>query len=136
MTAWRINGRDVPEDVLKNLLDDALPPHRAVKTAKGVWIYLKGRSYFLESVRVSRSSVSGGGSSDGIISSPMPGKIFKVSVKNGEVVTTGQELVVLEAMKMEHVLRAPCDGKVADLKVSPGDLVESGQALAKVTGGS
>ena len=53
-------------------------------------------------------------------------------MRQGDRVTAGQALVVLEAMKMEHTVAAPLDGVLTALHVQPGDQVESGQALAVV----
>ena len=47
-----------------------------------------------------------------VVLSPMPGKVIKVGAREGEAVKQGTMLVVLEAMKMEHVVNAPCDGYV------------------------
>lgn len=63
---------------------------------------------------------------------PMTGTVFRVSVKEGDAVTAGQTLIVLEAMKMEHRVSAPEDGVVRSLSVKEGDLVDSGEILAIV----
>jgi acetyl/propionyl-CoA carboxylase alpha subunit len=73
-----------------------------------------------------------GGSGDGAIRSPMPGKIVAVAVKDGAKVKKGAPLVTLEAMKMEHALTAPFDGRVAELKVKAGDQVAEGVLLVKL----
>ena len=61
--------------------------------------------------------------------SPMPGLVAQVSVAVRQQVKEGDRMVVLEAMKMEHVLRAPRDGIVAQVAVAPGDQVKAGVAL-------
>jgi propionyl-CoA carboxylase alpha chain len=61
--------------------------------------------------------------------SPMPGLIISIAVASGEEVKAGQELAVLEAMKMENVLRAERDGKVAAVEVKPGATVAADQVL-------
>jgi acetyl/propionyl-CoA carboxylase alpha subunit len=60
---------------------------------------------------------------------PMPGKVVKVLVKDGETVKSGQILLVLEAMKMEQTTRSPADGVVKQVKVREGDQVTAGQIL-------
>ncbi|UIJ44109.1 ATP-grasp domain-containing protein [Sphingomonas cannabina] len=69
---------------------------------------------------------------DGAILAPMPGRITAVEVAAGERVATGQKLVTLEAMKMEHGLTAPFDGIVAELDVEPGAQVSEGRMLVRV----
>jgi propionyl-CoA carboxylase alpha chain len=61
--------------------------------------------------------------------SPMPGLIVSVAVAPGEPVKAGQELAVLEAMKMENVLRAERDAVVEDIRVAPGATVAADQVL-------
>ncbi len=71
------------------------------------------------------------GAADGCIA-PMPGKIIKVLVTEGESVKAGQALVVMEAMKMEHTLTAPHDGNVTALRAEPGQQVDGGAVLAVI----
>jgi len=59
----------------------------------------------------------------------MPGRVVQVLVKEGEKVSRGQGLVVLEAMKMENEIQAEHDGVVGKVLVKPGDTVEGGDPL-------
>ncbi|MXO91882.1 acetyl/propionyl/methylcrotonyl-CoA carboxylase subunit alpha [Pontixanthobacter aquaemixtae] len=70
--------------------------------------------------------------SDGAILAPMPGKVIAVDVAEGDTVTAGQRLMVLEAMKMEHGLTAPFDGTVTELAASVGGQVQVEAVLAVV----
>ena len=70
---------------------------------------------------------------EGALTAPMPGKVVKVLVAEGEEVAAGAPLVVLEAMKMEHTVRAPEPGVVRAIHVAPGDQVEADRLLAIVT---
>ena len=63
------------------------------------------------------------------IRAPMPGKVVKILVRPAEVVTAGQGLVIVEAMKMENELRAGRAGVVAEILVSEGVAVEAGQVM-------
>ncbi|MCI5193681.1 MAG: acetyl/propionyl/methylcrotonyl-CoA carboxylase subunit alpha [Candidatus Electrothrix sp. AU1_5] len=60
---------------------------------------------------------------------PMPGLLMKLAVQAGEEVTAGQELAVIEAMKMENVLRAPADGKIVRIAASLGDCLTVDQVI-------
>ena len=64
-----------------------------------------------------------------LVRSPMPGLIVRVAVASGDDVKLGQELCVLEAMKMENVLRAERDGVVAEVRIGPKDTVAADQVL-------
>ncbi|MCP9958907.1 acetyl/propionyl/methylcrotonyl-CoA carboxylase subunit alpha [Streptomyces sudanensis] len=66
------------------------------------------------------------------LTAPMPGTVTVVKVAVGDEVTAGQGLLVVEAMKMEHVISAPHDGTVVELDVTPGTTVAMDQVLAVV----
>ncbi|KOV94426.1 acetyl-COA carboxylase [Streptomyces sp. NRRL B-3648] len=66
------------------------------------------------------------------LTAPMPGTVTVVKVAVGDEVAAGQSLLVVEAMKMEHVISAPHDGTVAELDVTPGTTVAMDQVLAVI----
>ncbi len=63
------------------------------------------------------------------VQAPIPGVILTVAVKPGDAVKSGQELCLLEAMKMKNAIRANRDGKIANVLIAPGDAVRHGQVL-------
>jgi 3-methylcrotonyl-CoA carboxylase alpha subunit len=66
---------------------------------------------------------------DGVLTAPMPGKVIRQMVAEGDQVRAGAPLLVLEAMKMEHTVAAPADGRIAALYVAAGEQVEEGIVL-------
>ncbi|MCC6623859.1 MAG: biotin/lipoyl-binding protein [Deltaproteobacteria bacterium] len=62
----------------------------------------------------------------------MPGKVVKVLVQPGDVVTKGQPLLVVEAMKMEHALKAPRPGRVTLVRAAAGEQVVPGAPLVEL----
>ncbi len=66
------------------------------------------------------------------ILSPMPGKIVEISVKEGDTVLDGQELLVLEAMKMENPIASTIDGKIKSICVALNDTVNTKQVLVEI----
>jgi len=68
----------------------------------------------------------------GSLLAPMPGLVRRVLVEVGAIVTAGQPLLVLEAMKMEQTVAAPAAGVVAELRAKAGEQVAAGQVLAVV----
>jgi len=68
-----------------------------------------------------------------VIRSPMPGRISKLLVSQGELIETGQGLFILEAMKMENEIKAPCSGIVKHISVNEGDAVEKNVVLIEIS---
>ncbi len=63
------------------------------------------------------------------LKAPMPGLVINIDVKTGDIVNEGDNLLVLEAMKMENVIKAVGTGTVKEIKISKGDKVEKDQVL-------
>jgi acetyl-CoA carboxylase biotin carboxyl carrier protein len=63
------------------------------------------------------------------VTAPVSGTVWKILVRVGDAVQSEDELMILEAMKMENPIYAPVDGKIAAIKVAVGDQVESNQVL-------
>ena len=92
-------------------------------------VFADGQSF--EFARAARGT-GAAAASDGAILAPMPGKVIALDVAEGDSVTAGQRLMVLEAMKMEHALTAPFDGVVSELSASEGAQVQVETVLAMV----
>ncbi|WP_238007023.1 biotin carboxylase N-terminal domain-containing protein [Dactylosporangium sp. AC04546] len=111
---------------------------RSYAVARGadglVWIGRDGRTWALrdhEALDAVGGHSSGAG---GPVLSPMPGTVTVVAVGEGEAVTAGQTLAVVEAMKMEHVLTAPIDGTVSELRARVGVNVAKDAVLMIIEG--
>ena len=101
--------------------------------ARSGWVHhVDGPSGYARLVERPRFSETAREDDPGSLHAPMPGRIVKVEIGEGDEVTDGQVVIVLEAMKMEHSLRAPYDGVVRSVTASPGDQVEAGQVLVVV----
>ncbi|MFF5708059.1 acetyl/propionyl/methylcrotonyl-CoA carboxylase subunit alpha [Streptomyces sp. NPDC012756] len=103
--------------------------HRA-----GSWLGRDGDSWHVldhDPVEAALSGARHGGADT--LAAPMPGTVTVVKVAVGDEVEAGQSLLVVEAMKMEHVISAPHAGTVTELDVTPGTTVAMDQILAVVT---
>jgi acetyl-CoA/propionyl-CoA carboxylase biotin carboxyl carrier protein len=79
--------------------------------------------------------VAGAGGRDAIVS-PMQGTVLSVQVAEGDSVTAGQVICIVEAMKMENEVHSVREGVVAELSVSPGELVRTGEVICLVVAGA
>jgi acetyl/propionyl-CoA carboxylase alpha subunit len=108
---------------------------RSVRVARAgarAWVLSEGQLFaFLEQPQFPEP---GTGAVAGGLTAPMPGKVVKVLVTEGQEVAANAPLVVLEAMKMEHTVRAPAAGTVRAIHVAVGDQVDTDRVLAVVTG--
>ncbi len=70
---------------------------------------------------------------DGEVPSPLSAVVVSVDVKEGDSVKEGDQLITLEAMKMNTLVTAPVAGTIGEILVGPGDAVEEGQGLLKIS---
>ena len=96
------------------------------------WIKAYGGMHQIE-VRDLEAVISRPRSGDGRIKAPIPGLITRLLVEPGDEVEAGQPMLVLEAMKMENIIRANRAGTVAAIPVSPGQTVMNNEVLAEIS---
>jgi acetyl-CoA/propionyl-CoA carboxylase biotin carboxyl carrier protein len=106
--------------------------YSVVHSGGTVWLAADGRvTGFREQERLAGDRA--GAASDGAVTAPMPGTVTVVQVSVGDQVEAGTPLLVVEAMKMEHVLTAPLAGTVTELGVAAGRPVRLDERVAVVT---
>ncbi len=96
----------------------------------GTEVYVDGGGTSTAFAEVPRFPLPGAAGHAGSLVAPTPGMVVRVLAAEGDQVTAGQPLVVLEAMKMEHTVTAPAGGTVTALPVAAGDQVTTGQVIA------
>ena len=96
------------------------------------WVTVNGQTFVLTKSSGARRSGYGGQHAAGELTAPMPGQVRAVNVSEGDAVTKGQTLLVLEAMKMEIRIHAPQDGVVKKLLVKQSQTVEREQVLIDI----
>ncbi|MBT1184281.1 acetyl/propionyl/methylcrotonyl-CoA carboxylase subunit alpha [Streptomyces sp. CJ_13] len=122
------------EDRVTVELDGVTHTFSHARSPEGTWLGRDGDSWHVQAHDPVTAALSGRGHAGAeTLAAPMPGTVTVVKVAVGDKVTAGQSLLVVEAMKMEHVISAPHSGTVAELDVSPGTTVAMDQVLAVVT---
>ncbi len=101
-----------------------------VRDGEVIHLFWRGTAYRLE--EDGEGSRSAPRAVSGALEAPMPGRVIAVRVEPGQAVTKGQELLVVEAMKMENALRAPRDGTVKSVAARAGDMVSAGVVLVEL----
>jgi biotin carboxyl carrier protein len=104
-------------------------------TDEGWQVMLRGQLYQIdiEDERQRRLRMASGGASTQSgelkLKAPMPGLIIDVPVEEGQDITKGDNLIILESMKMQNEIKSPREGKVARISVKAGDSVNQNQVL-------
>lgn len=98
---------------------------RNFRRGRPSWYYAKESADEAEA----KASVDKIARTEGMIHPPMPGRVISIKVKEGDSVTVGTPLLLLEAMKMQNEISSPIDGKVVEITVSEGSLVDVGDML-------
>ena len=96
------------------------------------WVTVNGRTLVFSKSGAGRRSGVGLHHAAGELTAPMPGQVRTLNVKEGETVTKGQTLLLLEAMKMEIRVQSPQNGVVKKLMVVQGQTVEREQTLIEI----
>ncbi|MEE2747863.1 MAG: biotin/lipoyl-containing protein [Candidatus Thermoplasmatota archaeon] len=99
-----------------------------VKVQDDWWIHIDGRIHVLS---IDEQGLSGSGDESGM-SAPMPGKILELLCDIGDQVESGQTLIVMEAMKMEHRIAANVSGTIAAIHHAAGEQVDAGATLIDI----
>ena len=103
----------------------------------GLWnVTIEGKSFNIEiegssvgDTSVSKRKRANRGKKSGTISSTIPGKIVSISAKEGQMVSEGDVVMILEAMKMQNEIQAALSGTVTAINCKPGDSVEANSPL-------
>jgi biotin carboxyl carrier protein len=137
---WIADGRrasllEVEPGIYSVLLGNKSFEARVEPVEDGLAVHIRGRRFVVEvndprKLRRAGSGVHREGRQK--VVSPMPGKVVRVLVSEGDAVTAGQGLLVVEAMKMQNEMKAPKPGRVAALPVREGATVAAGEVLVVI----
>ena len=101
----------------------------SAKVGDNWWVHIDGHTFCIEKIEAGSSDDG----TDGGMIAPMPGKILEVLVEKGQSVASGDLLLVMEAMKMEHRIVANVNGVIAMMNLKQGDQVQQGDVLVEIS---
>jgi biotin carboxyl carrier protein len=96
------------------------------------WVFLDGRVYVIDAAPAGSVRRRARGHDEGALAAPMPATVVKINVEPGQIVSRGDVLIMLEAMKMELSIKAPRDASVKTIGCKPGELVQPGVPLLEL----
>lgn len=121
------------EDLPEATITPAYAPARAAGAARVAPVEAKvarvSREAAAPAPPAPRKPAAGGGA--GTLTAPMPGVVLEVNVKEGDAVVRGQQIAVLEAMKMQNSIKSPRAGTIAEICVAAGQAVGHGDAIVR-----
>ena len=148
---WRLNARPVltiesdgvrrPVAIDPDAIAVAEPPAMTARAGNVLHLDLDGRSIAFRiapppdidaSARAAATYATSGASGRAELLAPMPGSVLRIHVAPETIVSPGDPVVTLEAMKMEHVVAATVQGRVTEIRVRPAEQVTRGQLLAVI----
>ena len=119
-------------DVLHFSNDGVLGSATFVAEGANLWFSLGGITSHVHDLSHMAVMTAGAAGSDGKLRASMNGRVVSVLAKAGDIVTAGAPVIVLEAMKMQHVHAAPVSGKLTVLNAAEGDQVTTGFVVAEI----
>ncbi len=128
---WRVS-RDPDGSYLVVQADQRWRVDAVTESGDAVQAFVDGEFYALDVEREGRARRTAGRPHVEPLTVPMPARVVKVLVSDGQAVKRGDVLITLEAMKMEMPLRAPRDGSVRAIACREGDLVQPGASLLEI----
>jgi 3-methylcrotonyl-CoA carboxylase alpha subunit len=128
-TTYEVEGAKLTGDLLGLRIQGEARRFRVQRHGTRLTLHDGERRATVETVPVYRRVAAAGIEAGGRIVAPMPGRVVLVKAQQGDTVKAGQELLVMEAMKMELAVKAPRDGVVAEVRASAGDFIDADTLL-------
>ena len=125
-----VRGEMLPDGRIEFNINGQIYKAMVAKENDNYFVLIDGQSYKLRQVEDESTTIPT--EKNPSLKAHMPGRITKIFVKNGDIVKPKQQLLILEAMKMENVINSPYAGTITAINVKVGDQVKEGQNLIKI----
>ena len=130
-TEYRVEAEEIEPGHLKIKLGDRILKSVITEGEKEKYVFVEGDVFFVKNVELTGTKKTKK-KEEGSLNSPISGKVVKVEVKVGDKVSKGDVLMVIEAMKMEYLIRAPDNGKITKINFNENDQIEIGQSTVEM----
>jgi len=130
-TEYKVEAEETKPGQLKIKIGDRLIKSVITEGDKEKFVFIDGDVFKVRPVELTGKKKSKK-KEEGDLSSPISGKIVGVKIKKGDSVKKGDVLMLIEAMKMEYIIRAPFNGKVKKVNFKVNDQIEIGQNTVEI----
>jgi len=130
-TEYKVEAEEVKPGQLKIKVGDRIIKSIITEGYKEKYVFVDGNVFKVKPVELTGTKKKKP-KDDRDLTSPISGKVVNVKVKKGDVVKKGQVLMVIEAMKMEYLIRAPFNGKIIKVNFKEKDLIEIGKNTVEI----
>jgi len=125
-TEYKVEAEEIKPGYLKIKIGDRLIKSVITEGNKEKFVFVDGAVFKVKPIELTGAKKTKK-KEEGDLSSPISGKIVSIKTKVGASVKKGDVLMIIEAMKMEYLIRAPYDGKVKKINFKENDQIEIGQ---------
>jgi biotin carboxyl carrier protein len=131
-TEYKVEADEIKPGHLKIKLGDRVIKCVITKGDKDKFVFVEGDVFKVRNIELTGTKKTKK-KDEGNLNSPISGKVVGIKVKDGDKVKKGDVLMIIEAMKMEYLIRAPYNGKVKKVNFKEKDQIEIGQNTVEVT---
>ncbi len=131
-TEYKIQAEEIKPGHLKIKIGDKVIKSVITEGNNEKFVFVDGNVFKVKPVELTGKGKSKKKKEEGDLSSPISGKVVNVKVKKGDKVKKEQVLMVIEAMKMEYLIRAPKKGTIKKINFKENDQIEIGQITAEI----
>jgi len=131
-TEYKVEAEEIKKGYLKIKLGDKTIKSVITKGEKEKYVFVDGDIFKVKNIELTGTRKTKKKEKESSLNSPISGKVVKIKAEVGNEVKKGDVLLIIEAMKMEYIIRAPYNGIVKKINFNENDLIEIGQNTVEI----
>ncbi len=132
-TEYKVEAEEIKKGHLKIKLGDKIIKSVITKGEKEKYVFVEGDIFKVKNIELTGIRKTKKKEKENTLNSPISGRVVNIKTKIGDEVKKGDVLLVIEAMKMEYIIRAPYNGIVKKINFKEKDLIEIGQNTLEIS---
>jgi biotin carboxyl carrier protein len=131
-TEYKVEAEEIKSGHLKIKLGEKIIKSVVTKGNKEKYVFVDGDIFKVKNIELTGTKKTRKKEKENSLNSPISGKVVNIKTKIGDKVKKGEVLLIIEAMKMEYIIRAPYDGIVNKINFKENDQIEIGQNTLEI----